>query len=187
MTDFSVNSSLQPIVWDTSGDGTWTAHCKECETTGLCKHMQEFFRSRGELFHGPLPAMSRVIVPLFEEAYSKGPINVRASIGREDEYGNRPFALADPEGSEKDVIGVLSPQSGVWAIRNAILQWAYSLYIVVPPCDSNTHRKAWPFVRGGARQHDAKKPEILTDILHLVMHGTCFRCTTSRDSLVPDL
>lgn len=163
--------------------------CVENENR-MCQHVMDFFKSRSELMNDPIPARSLVWVPIFRRgiAHPKTGIKVSVSIGDEDEYGNRPFYFSKPEGVEKDVIDILSPSSGVWAMRNSIIQWAFSMYKNVQPCTTNKHRgRTWPLGPNDPRRHDAKKPPMIANILNLAQTDECLNCALDLTSLVPDL
>lgn len=191
----STNSSLAqppgPVVWHRAKED-WTASCSECNELA-CKHVMEFFRARHELVIGPLPELSKFAVPIFRNI--KGisqPLIAFISTGEEDEYGNKPFRLAYPENIESEIIDTLSPSSGVWAIRNSTIQFAFSKVNEVKDCISDTHRRGWPFAPGvhnfNRRPYDAKRPEIIADILCIMANGACARCTFGEHtSLVPEL
>lgn len=186
------NQPPYPVTWEqkSSTRREWLAYCNECTRweDQPCHHVRDFFRDKFELFHDPLPERSLIHVPVFfARATKAGGRTIEVSIGLRDDYGNAAVRLAHPENVEKDVIDVISRSSGVWAIRNSLLQYAFSQYKKIDSCPEPLHDKRKPLGPSDPRENDPKDPVILDTILALLETGKCRSCLNNKSNFVPDI
>lgn len=156
-----------------------------------CTHVMEFLRGRWELFHDPLPSGYCFFLPMFR-AYSHdlGPAGLVTWITLSDpdpEFGNRAVRLLRPENAEKEAIDYAPPTTGLWSIRDSVLQYLFAMYPVVPACSSIYHRKGTQFGKGVPRNHDARQPVLLRDVLTILQDGECYKCLMEDPELAPDI